>query len=68
MYLHTPENTHMKTLSEIAVINEHIFFSDAGYINGTPTLDVLVYETESDMDADTDNTLAVDRMIVIDDR
>jgi len=31
-------------------------------------LDVLIYETEDDMDADTDNTLAICRETVIDDR
>ena len=36
--------------------------------DGNSCLDVLVYETEGDMDADTDNSLAIDRATVIDGR
>lgn len=60
----------MKTYTEFTAEHAGKFFwdCDAGQIDGNSCLDVLVYETEEDMDADADNSLAIDRATVIDDR
>ena len=65
----------MKTYSEFTGEHPGMFFlsCDAGLVedgfgNEVRGLDVLIYETEDDMDADTDNSLAVGRETVIDDR
>lgn len=65
----------MRTYSEFTAEHPGMFFwsCDAGLVeddfgNEVRALDVLVYDTEDDMDADTDNSLAVCRETVIDDR
>jgi len=60
----------MRTYSEFTAEHAGKFFwdCDAGNVDGSCCLDVLVYETAEDMDADTDNSLAVCRETVIDDR
>lgn len=60
----------MKTYTEFTAEHEGMFFwhCDAGMIDGERCLDVLVYDSAADMDADTDNSLAIDRETVIDDR
>ena len=45
-----------------------IWLVEDDFGNEVRALDVLVYDTEDDMDADTDNTLAICRETVIDDR
>lgn len=65
----------MRTYSELTGEHPGMFFwsCDAGLVeddfgNEVRGLDVLIYETEDDMDADTDNTLSIGRETVIDDR
>jgi hypothetical protein len=60
----------MKTYTEFSEAHEDKFFwdCDAGMIDGHRCADVLVYETEEDMEADADDSLAIDRATVIDDR
>lgn len=59
----------MKTFTEFTRDSMHYWHCDAGRDeDGRQLLDVLVYETRADMDSDTDNSLAIDRAIVIDDR
>jgi hypothetical protein len=58
------------TYTEFTADSTRVYWScDAGLDdNGNPLADVLVYETEDDMAADDDNSLAVARATVIDDR
>lgn len=60
----------MKTYAEFTAEHEGKFFwiCDAGRVDGLDLLDVLVYDDEDEMDADEDNSLAVARATVIDDR
>jgi hypothetical protein len=60
-----------KTYTQFAQEHDGKFFwhCDAGEDEqNRPLLDVLVYDTEEDLDADDDNSLAVARATVIDDR
>ena len=60
----------MKTYNEFVTgyIGKHFWVCDAGADkDGHELLDVLVYDTEEDLDADDDNTLAIARHTVIDD-
>lgn len=60
-----------KTFTEFAEEHAGKFFwhCDAGTDDDNrPLLDVLVYSTEEDMDEDDDNSLAIARALVIDDR
>lgn len=59
----------MKTYTEFVADHADCFFwdCDAGEIDGNRCLDVLVYESEEDMDRDVDNSLAIARETVIDD-
>lgn len=59
----------MRTYAEFTAANEGCFFwsCDAGMIDGMRCLDVLVYDSEEDMEADDDNSLAINRETVIDD-
>lgn len=60
-----------KTYTEFAAEHDGKFFwdCDAGADeDGRKLLDVLVYDTEEDLDADDDNSLAIARATVIDDR
>lgn len=60
-----------KTYTQFAQEHDGKFFwhCDAGADEQNRTLlDVLVYDTEEDLDADDDNSLAVARATVIDDR
>jgi hypothetical protein len=66
----TKQGGNMKTYTEFIAENEGCFFwhCDAGMIDGNECLDVLVYDSEEDMEADDDNSLVVNRATVIDDR
>ena len=60
-----------KTYSQFAAEHSGKFFwdCDAGVDEcGRAQLDVLVYDTQADLDADGDNSLAIARATVIDDR
>ena len=63
----------MKTYSEFTEEHPDRFFwcCEANGVNlprGEQLLDVLVYDTEEDLEADDDNSLAIARATVIDDR
>ena len=59
----------MKTYQEFATNGDLFYLAfDAGSIDGHRCLDVLAYDSEDDLEADDDNTLASDRATVIDDK
>ena len=60
-----------KTYTEFAAehAGKHLWTCRAGCSeDGRELIDVLVYETEEDLCSDDDNSLAVDRATVVDDR
>ncbi len=65
-----PGSEDMRTYTEFTEEHEGMYLwdCDAGDIDGHRCLDALAYETQEDLDADDDNTLAVARETVIDDR
>jgi len=61
----------MRTYTEFtSQFDDHVFWDcDAGVDEfGQQMLDVLVYDSEEELEADTDNSLSVARATVIDDR
>lgn len=53
------------TLSEVGKKYKYIWWCDAGYENDNRIVDVLVYNSQEDLDNDTDNSLAKDRFYAI---
>ena len=60
----------MKTYTQLVAeyAGKEFWDCDATTGEGQRLVDVLVYDNDDDMDADTDNSLAIHRETVIDDR
>ena len=57
----------MKTYSQFIAENEgKVFWADS--LGDGEYLDILAYDSQADSDADIDNSLAVERATVLDDR